>query len=867
MFRDVVRHRLANGLTVLLRHDPSAPVAAVVTYVRAGYFDETDDIVGIAHVLEHMYFKGTPSRAVGEIARETKAQGGYLNAGTIYDHTSYYAVVPSEGFARALEVQADAYANSSIDAGELARELEVIIEEAKRKADTPEAVTTETLFELLHDVHRIRRWRIGREDGLRQLTRDHLLHFYRNLYRPSTTVLSIVGDLDLDVVLKDVERLYGQLPAGEPQRSVGPHETSPPGFRYRELASDIAQAEIAFGWRTPGTRHADTPALDMAALVLGTGRASRLYRAVRERELAASVSAYNYTPTELGVFVLHAEGDPARTGQAAAAMWNEVTRLQQEPIPAGELERARRVHESRWLRRLETMDGQANVLAEWESLGGWELADEYFDRSMRVTATELREAVRTHLVADDAGMLVHRPRTSAPVASTAEEARSLLPTTTVAPSGAWSLTIDAPAVQVRPTPPTQVVGAVRVYRHEGTGLPILVRVKPGAAVSHVGVFALGGAAAEPARVAGVATLSGRVALKGTERRSAAQVAEASELLGGSISPSVSSDGLGFTLSVPTPRIALAIELLADVVQAPRLDAADIETERTIMLSQLAQLRDDMFRYPVRLATQAAFGTHPYARGTIGSEDSVRAISASDVVAWLRERPAAWVVGVVADGDPDVLAAEAVSRFGALRLTDPPEILRPEWPDEPLVQVETRDKAQSALALLFPGPSHRDPTRFAARLIAAVTSGLGGRFFDQLRDRQSLCYTVHASPTERVAAGLFSAYIATSPEKEDVAREGLLREFEKLVESPVTAEELDRAQRYVSGTHAIAQQHGGTQLAEMVDAWLFGEGLEELQRYDDRVWAQTPEDLQRVAQRYFHRERHVEGIVRGTGRKV
>src|SRR5215217_3386718 len=136
----VIRTRLSNALTVLIRRDRSAPVVAIVTYVSAGYFDETDDIVGIAHVLEHMYFKGTPARGVGEIAKQTKAAGGYLNAGTIYDHTSYYAVLPASGFVAGLEVQADAYANSMIDAEELARELEVIIQEAKRKADNPQAL-------------------------------------------------------------------------------------------------------------------------------------------------------------------------------------------------------------------------------------------------------------------------------------------------------------------------------------------------------------------------------------------------------------------------------------------------------------------------------------------------------------------------------------------------------------------------------------------------------------------------------------------------------------------------------------------------------------------------------------------------------
>src|SRR3954468_5377074 len=223
----VRRTTLANGLRVLVRRDASAPVVAIVTYVSAGYFDEADEIVGIAHVLEHMFFKGTPTRGVGEIAKQTKALGGYLNAGTIYDHTSYYTVIPSSAFAEGLEIQAEAYARSLIDSEELRRELEVIIEEAKRKADNPPAVATETLYELLHDKHRIRRWRIGREPGLRQLTADAGRKFYRAYYHPGNTVLSIVGDIDPDRVIRQVEDLYADLPAGTVERSRGVHEDTP----------------------------------------------------------------------------------------------------------------------------------------------------------------------------------------------------------------------------------------------------------------------------------------------------------------------------------------------------------------------------------------------------------------------------------------------------------------------------------------------------------------------------------------------------------------------------------------------------------------------------------------------------------------
>ena len=377
----VEREVLPNGLTVLVRRDDTAPVVAIVTHVKAGYFDETDDVVGIAHVLEHMYFKGTPTRGVGEIAKETKASGGYLNASTIYDHTVYYTVLPSSGLVAGLEIQADAYANSVIDAGELARELEVIIQEAKRKADNPAAVTTETLFELLHDRHRMRRWRIGREAGLRRLTRDDLVRFYRNFYRPSSTVLSIVGDVDVAETLQHVRRLYGGLEAAPVERQPGPGGDGADRFRYRELAGDIAQASSCSAGersrRCTTTRRCSTSPPACSA----SGRASRLYRAVRERQLAASVSAYNYTPTDLGVFVVHAEMPPTSAVPAARAIWDQVRRLRDDGVLAAGDRRARSACSSRGgCGTSRAWKGRRTHLAEWEALGDWQLGDRYFER-------------------------------------------------------------------------------------------------------------------------------------------------------------------------------------------------------------------------------------------------------------------------------------------------------------------------------------------------------------------------------------------------------------------------------------------------------------------------------------------------------
>jgi zinc protease len=862
----VVRHVLPNGLTVLVRPDQSAPVVAVVTYVKAGYFDETDDVVGIAHVLEHMYFKGTPSRGVGEIARQTKENGGYLNAATIYDHTRYYVVLPASGFEAGLAIQADAYANSLIDADELRRELEVIIQEANRKADSPPAVTTESLFELLHDRHRIRRWRIGREAGLRALTRDHVLAFYRNFYRPSSTILSIVGAVDPDQALRRAEVLYGGLAAVDPVRTPGPHEAGSPGRRFRELAGDVTHVHGAFGWRTPGALDDDTAMLDLAAAILASGRASRLYRAVRERRLVTSIDAWNYTPHEVGVFVVQFEGEPAHAEDALGATWRQVARFR-DGVSATEVTRAQRLFEARTLRQLETMEGQANHLADWEALGDWRMGEAYAQAVMAATPAAVTRAVERHLDPANAALLLYRPQGPAPWEPDARSAFARLDAAALraAPAegnGAPSL------VRAGPTPATpvdleRIVAGVHVYRTDG-GVPILVLPRRGAPIAHFGIYAAGGAAREPAGAGGLGTLLTRAALKGTPTRDARTLALQSELLGGGIAASTTSDGLGWGFSVPTRALPEAIELLADVALHPALGTEAVDTERAIARAQLARLRDDMYRYPTRLATEAAYGSHPYARSPLGTDDDLARLCPADLRAWHEQQLLAGdaVLAVVADVDPAEAAHQLAAAFAGLRRRVAEPLEAPAWVGGAAQRVEERDKAQTAMTMAFPGPARGDHARHAAHLLAVIASGLGGRFFDELRERQSLAYTVHLSPTARVAGGMISAYIATAPEREDAARDGLLREFARLREEPVTAAELDRARTYALGTHAIARQNAGHVLAEVVDAWMYGRGLEELDEAEERIRSVTADDILQLCRAYCRSELRVEGIVRG-----
>ena len=856
---------LPNGLTVLIQPDHSAPVVAVVTHVKAGFFDEPDRWTGISHVLEHMFFKGTRRRGVGAIARETKSVGGYLNASTTYDHTTYFTVLPASGLEAALDIQSDALRNSVIDPGELARELQVIIQEAKRKLDSPSSVAYETLHEVMFDRHRIRRWRIGREEELARLTRDDLWAYYRSRYVPERTIVSIVGAVDPERALALARAAYADWPpmAGAVDRS--PEEPEHREVRARTLRGDVTQAELVLGWHAVPPLHPDATALDLAAAVLGSGRGSWLYRSLREPGTVTWVAAHNYAPTELGVFSVSAELRPDRLESAVNGIAEAISRVALVGPGAEELERARTLVRARWARRLESMEGRASALAAAEALEDVGLLDREYAMLGAVGPDEVREAAARHLLPDAVAGVAYLP-TGSGRDLTADALGRAFAVTEVHPARATV----APKPERRPAVPAGRSEEHGVSVSRLPGADLLVYRKSGVPLVNLGIY-VPRRRFDPPNQAGLGSLLSRAAVRGAGELDAAGLAFAFERLGGSLATSSASDWLGFGASVLSENLSEAATLLDTVFTRPHLKDADVLAERGLMVAEAEQVADDMFRYPFQLAFSAAFGQSGYGLPVGGLPETLAAIAPADVRAWHAAamgdvRP---VVIAVGDVDPARASDELAGVFGARPPVAPSTLTeRVEWMPgdgaETPVRVVSRDKAQAALAMAFPGPSRRDPDYAAAQVWGAVASGLGGRLFEALRDRRSLAYTVVATAWQKARGGALLTYIATSPEREEEAREEMLVELERFTREPVTEAELRQAVSYLAGQAEVSRQSGGAVAGEILEAWLAGGGLVELEDPAARFLAVGAEDILRVAAASLDPTRKAEGVVRGTG---
>ncbi len=856
----IVKRILPNGLTLLVQRDHSAPVVAVVTHVRAGYFDEPDECVGIAHVLEHMYFKGTHRRGPGAIAREIQLIGGYINAATSYDKTVYYTVLPSgqQGLEKAVEVQADALTDAAVNRGELTRELEVVIQEAKRKLDTPAAVATESLYALLFTVHRMRRWRIGSEPGLRRLTRDDVQAYYVTRYTPDRVIIALVGELDVSHAVDVATAAYGQwgrsssVIEGSPPEPDGVHPAA------RVLGGDVQRPLAVVGWRTVGTLHDDTPALDAAAAVLGAGRGSRLYRRLRLSGLASHAQASHYTPTEVGVFGLTVESEEDRLDMAVEEALGLVASLRTAPPTDEELVRIRSLVASQWARRFESMDGRAAVLCESQALGDVHLADEFYRRALEVTGAEVQRAAERYLGGDRASVVFSLPNGTS---TSLPDRWPLAASGGAAYERAGSLHVS-PVVRPRPAGLDSKEYPGRISRRSYAGADVLVRPKRGSGLTTVGVHFPGVTCEETADLAGASLLFGRTALRGVSGMTAEELAEAVERLGGAIAPGLTPDTLGWWVTVRPDAVREAAHLLRRVALEPTLSAQDVTVERNLQASDARRVRDDMFSYPIQRVLAHAFPSDAYGLPALGEPEVVAALTDSTVRSWgERVRTQRAVVVAVGDLEPDQMfdSLEALSSWPA-----PPPAGHI---DGPAVSVaagrgdERRGKVQTALAMAFPAHAFGSRERYPLVVLSALLSGLAGRLHEELRGRRSLAYTVAAIPWLAVRGGAMLTYVATSPDREEEARGAMLAELQRVCAEPPSAEELARARNYAAGMVEVRQQSGRAIAGEMLEAWVSGD-LEGLGATAARLRAVSMHDVVRMAEQVFREEGRAEYVVRG-----
>ncbi len=882
----VARIKLSNGLTLLIKENHNSPVAALLVSVRTGYFNESDRLNGIAHVVEHMLFKGTPAHPGNdEIAAEIRKLGGVVNAATYYEETYYYVQVPSQNLAKAMELQADAFQNSLFDSGELAKEIEVIVQESLQKRDNPNAMLIESLYEMAFDNHRIRRWRMGLPDTLRAFRREDLCAFVTQNYRPENMTFTVVGDVNAIEVVQLAERIWGSMDKGILQKEESPAEPAHNEFRYQRITGSAQQRLFALILPVPQLTHPDGAALMILNSLLSDGRSARLFRSLEEDQKLANRSWASYESFQyMASFMLGAESKNDDPLDLQCALWAEIQKLQTNLVTAEELERIKIRIESRRLFAQEEALGVARTLCSYENLGDFRLSDILLARLHSVTAEDVQRVALRYFRLDGASLLEYWPESIvSPENRTPETlAAAMLGGNTTRHSTEDSknncisdnnsnaeisdeeiLPGRNEAVLTRPEPAQLIAlasGAKLAFRHR-TDLPIVA----------VNILFRGGKYDENLSNSGITNLTMKSLLKGTTKYTAEEIANKIEGLGTSIGTAIGTDYFGLGMKLKRDVLSEGFALLGEVISEPAFRAEEVEREKQAIFAEIQRQKDNSFSLAVDLFTSACFGNHAYGLPALGSESVITALTPEDLRTWwlARTTPENMTVSVVGD----ITAEEAVQLLadsgcanwgdkskGYQPWTSPAPL--PPYADYSEKRIEL-PKKQTATVIGFPGAGIFHEDRYALDMLAEITSGMSGRFFRSVRGESALAYQVTSFHRSRLDAGTFIAYTSTSPENAERARELLLAECVLLGKVLVSDEELNSAKAAVVGEHALGMQSFGAQSGELAGAEIYGLPLDEAERYLKRMASLTAEELRDAASRYLNANTCWLGVVEGT----
>jgi zinc protease len=393
-----VRTTLENGLKALVAERPGSGLVAVLILYRAGSLEEPPGQAGLAHLTEHMMFRGTPEHPAGRIDALTSSLGGVNNAMTTCDHAIYYFVVPAEHWRTPLAVEADRMVNCALEPETFETERRIVLEERGMLDDDPDAALDEAVAALAFRCHPYGSPVAGRRSDIERLTLEDLRMFYDSFYVPANAILAVVGDVRAPEVTSFVADAFGPLAGAPPVR---PGRTEPPqrSPRHVEVVGDDLAARAVLAFRAPEAMHPDSPALEALSGVLSSGRSARLYRQlVMGERVAAEASADRILTREPGLFtvsaVLRLGIEPPAAGRAMVSTLRE---LRDSGVDPDELERAKSLLALDYLSGLETSLGLAASTAFWESLGGWKLGPEFESRVADVSPDDLARALDAHI--------------------------------------------------------------------------------------------------------------------------------------------------------------------------------------------------------------------------------------------------------------------------------------------------------------------------------------------------------------------------------------------------------------------------------------------------------------------------------------
>jgi zinc protease len=823
----VVRSILKNGLTVITKEVPRAELVSIEFLVKSGAACEGRYLgTGIAHFVEHMLFKGTSRYMAGDIARQVKLLGGKINGFTSHDYTGYTVTLPRENLDKAMDILVESIYFPLFDREEFEKERNVILNEMRLNEDDPGRKIFRLFLADFYLRHPYRHPVIGYPELFSRLNIEDLVNFHKEHYVPNNMILSVVGNFDMDLVIKGIEERLVKIERGREILPLAEFEDKLFSPRYHEEAFPTEIMHLLLGFPSVEISHEDVFALDLLAMTLGEGKSSRLYANLRQKKnLVYTIACSNSTYRDQGIFKIFLTGDYKNKDRIVSEVFSEIERVKKHPVSRKELSKVKNMLLSSYHHSHGTVESQAATLAANEFLtGDPDFSRRYIDRIQKLTSRDLMQVARKYLDADKTVSVVLRPAKQAVAVSKEIDIQ------------------NAPGADIE---------KIRL----ANGMTLLLRREHKLPTVFLQLTFLGGVRSEDEIQNGISHMCSKMMSKGTKYNTAEELFGIIETKGADLGYYSGSNSLGITMSLLHKDIDFGLKILSQIVRYADFPQDILDKEKIQTIARIKSIDDDPLDYALKLLMQKLFIRHPYGMYSLGEIETVQNLSRSDLIEFYNRviLPSNCILAIFGDIDKNKVLRQVQRYFvswnprGEFKSRDIPR----EPPiDSPRIYQEKTSKEQAILVLGFHASSMYAPDHYVLKVLNEILHGQGNRLFERVRERLGLSYMVGSYYVGGIDIGYFIFYAATGKQDQEKVKTIILQEIRDIQESGFTDEELKRSKSSLIGRQRRElETNAGFALMSALDE-LYGLGFDRYEKFEKDINAVTLEDLIRVARKYF-----------------
>lgn len=837
---DFFYKKLNSGQTIIVKEIKDNPIVTVNTWIKTGSINEDNTNSGVAHFLEHLFFKGSKNVPPGEFDRILESKGGITNAATSKDYTQYYITIPSKEFDLALKLHSDMLLNPLIPRNEIEKERMVVLEEISRGTDNPSNVVYNNLFKVIYgnSKHPYHRPVIGSKDIILNISRERILEFYNQWYIPSNMITVVVGDVDTKEVVSKIEEVFKT--ENKPViKKTYPEASNINGVLKINEEKDVAQGYMAIGFSAPKFIDIkDAYALDVLAVIMGGSNSSVLNVELKEeKQIVNSISTSYSQYLDDGLFIISSTFKPDKINDVRKEIFNEIEKLQNGKISKEQVQKAKNILKTSSEYSRESVSNISFELGFFTLyFNNPKMYDEYLNRIDKVSLKDVIRVAKKYLSKDNYAISTVMPKGFVEISN---------------------ITNVAAAAKIHPDSFKIVEKTDFETKYLlDNGATLIVRKNNKNSIIAIDIFAKGGTFIEDK--IGTSYLASANAKRGTKKYNFDEMNSFLDDNGIKLSFSSRPDMFNVSLLTTKAKLDESFDVLNETINYPVFPNSEIEKTKKQYIDYVNSLSDRPLSLAMDELDFIAYQGYPYSINNATTLKNINSVTRDDIVNYYDKIFDAKNIIISVSGDVDdedlIKTFSQIFKDKGQKKVEPKDFLKEQFiPEENILKkISNNDKETSWVLLSFKTSNIYNLKEIATlRVINSLLgSGMSSRMFKSLRENQGLAYQVGTTINQNANDAMILSYIGTNSKNEQIALDEMLFEFEKLKKEFVSANELNEAKEKLLGNMIIALETN-TDRADFIGRYsVFGYDLNFLNNLKSEIQNVTSSDILTFANKYF-----------------